>query len=98
MTELLSRCDCTPVCRTGYDLEETSVSSAVVQAIATARDTTASEMEPLYDAIDLEALDRIVEHANAEDRNGSLSTRFLVDELEVNVYDDGEVIVCDSER
>ncbi|MHC3437391.1 HalOD1 output domain-containing protein [Natrialbaceae archaeon A-gly3] len=96
MTELLSRCDCTPVCRTSYDHEDTRVSSAVIQAIATARETTPSEMEPLYNVIDLEALDKIVEHANAKDRNGSLSMRFLIDGLEVNVCADGEVVVCDS--
>lgn len=99
MSEQVTRCGCTPVSRSGYDtLAGTHPSSAVVEAVAAARGTPPSEVAPLYDVIDLEALDRLFDHANADGRDASPSIRFSVGDHIVNVYADGKVLVCSHEE
>ena len=76
----------------GWDSPE-RLSSAVIAAVATAADTEPTELEPLYDCVDPDALDALFRPLS-EDRPRSHG-RFLfsLDEYEVAVHGHGEIIV-----
>ena len=91
--------------RTGYDpMTDTyhhqydwdspeRLSSAIIAAVATVTDTEPTELEPLYDCVDPDALDALFRPLS-EDRprsHGRLS--FSLDEYEVTVQGHGEIIV-----
>ena len=91
--------------RTGYDpMTDTyhhqydwdspeQLSSAIIAAVATVADTEPTELEPLYDCVDPDALDALFRPLS-EDRprsHGRLS--FSLDEYEVAVHGHGEIIV-----
>ena len=77
--------------------EYTTVSEAVVDAVASVTALDPLEMDPLYSLIDLDALERIVgPKLNGQPRNGDITVEFRVNDHVVVVRSDGLVYV--SER
>jgi len=69
------------------------LSSAIITAVATVAGTEPTELEPLYDCVDPDAVDALFRPLS-EDRprsDGCLS--FSLNEYEVTVYGHGEIIV-----
>lgn len=89
---------CTPVVDTRYDTDEsTSVSDALVEAIADAEGVAPTEMPSLYDTVDLDALSRLIERPDgAGDPNAMFS--FMFEKWNVFVRADGRIRVCDGTR
>ncbi|WP_276249583.1 HalOD1 output domain-containing protein [Haloarcula rara] len=70
---------------------------AIVHALATATDTEPTELTPLYDSIDTEALNQMFgEHGGARDAKAVLG--FQVENWNVFVRGDGRIRVCDATR
>lgn len=63
-------------------------SERVIEAIAEARGVDPADLEPVYNHIDLEALDALVASGNRD-----LSVRWRIDGAQVEVWGDGEVQV-----
>lgn len=70
-----------------------SISETVVYAIAEATDTDPMDLPPLYDVIDLQALDRLFP-AHTAGGDPSARVTFTVLDCEVTVHADGEVVVA----
>lgn len=80
-----------------FDWSETVPSTAVVEVVASASNRDPMSIEPLYDAIDPDALDTIV--ADAETRaDGDVTVEFTFDGYEVTVSTDGSVLVRPAQR
>jgi len=89
---------CAPVVDTSFDESgEESVVGAVVDAIAEAEGVDSTEIEPLYDVVDLDALSRLFEDQNGTDGSDTLLT-FTIDTWNVFVRADGRIRVCDGTR
>jgi hypothetical protein len=74
--------------RTEYD----TLSSVVVEALATARGESATDLDLcLHDYLDPSALDRLYDHAAETD--GTWRLEFGVEERDVTVRSDGSVVV-----
>lgn len=63
-------------------------SERVIEAVAEAKGINPIDLDPLYQYLDLEALDALVASGNQD-----LSIRWRVDGAEVEVWGDGEVRV-----
>ncbi|MFC6769670.1 HalOD1 output domain-containing protein [Natrinema soli] len=66
-----------------------SISLRVVEALATATDTAAHELEPLYNVVDPEALDQLCK----QDTNDGIHVTFEYGDSLVEVRSDGTVSV-----
>lgn len=75
--------------RPGYE----AVSQRVIAAVADARDVDPLELPPLYNVVDLDALDRIFENGGSGERSGPGRVIFTIAGCEVIVHSDGEVEV-----
>ncbi|MDS0473593.1 HalOD1 output domain-containing protein [Natrinema sp. 1APR25-10V2] len=96
MSNLIGRHEQSPVCQTQFELTGTQrASSAVIDALAAVSDTSPLEMQPLYETIELEALDRLVGHLGTADSGVALE--FRVDEWDLIVTGDGRVLVFETE-
>lgn len=71
------------------DYHHDSPSLRVIDALADATDTDPLELDPLYDAIDPEALDQFVRG----DAGDSVSVQFVYDGHAVEVQGNGSVVV-----
>lgn len=69
------------------------VTEAVVLAVADAADADPLEIEPLYDAVDPDALTRLVDHAGERSGSSDLTMTFTMHGLPVRVDGDGSVTV-----
>lgn len=65
---------------------DTPVSVSVVEAIAEERNADPLDIEPLWNSVDPEALDRLITAAD-----GDLSVSFTVDDCLVTVRNDGTI-------
>jgi hypothetical protein len=84
---------CTPVIDATYDQDaDRSPAETVVDALSEASGADPTELPPLYEFVDPDALDRLF------DRDGSGDTvlSFRVHTWNVFVRDDGRVRVCDA--
>jgi hypothetical protein len=89
---------CAPVVDTSFDgAGEETVVGAVVDAIAEAEGVDSTEIEPLYDVVDLDALSRLFDERNGTDSSDALLT-FRIDTWNVFVRADGRIRVCDGTR
>lgn len=89
-------CNCTPVRDVEYDVSsDTSPSDAIVRAIAAVSDTEPTDLTPLYDTIDTEALNRLFDGRTRESDAGGKILSFAVSGWNVFVRDDGRIRVCD---
>lgn len=87
---------CKPVVDAEFRPEhDESPTTAIVEALATAAGTELTELPPLYEAIDTDALDRLFAgHTGAADAEAVLS--FTVNTWNVFVRADGQIRVCDA--
>jgi hypothetical protein len=68
------------------------VIATIIDVLADAKDVSPMELDPIYDYIDLDALSRLLNRADAD-----LSVTFTHGRHRVQVYDDGTVTVRDAE-
>jgi hypothetical protein len=68
-----------------------AVSHAVVEAVASARDTDPLELPPLYDAVDPDALNRLFDYEHAATSSATACIQFRMAECDVVVHRDGTV-------
>ena len=71
----------------------TNPSEAVVDAVATLDGVPAIELEPLYDAVEPDALDALFEHARRTDDPGSQTLTFAYAGYQISVSGDGTIEV-----
>lgn len=74
-----------------YDWTERAPSTAIVESVASATDMPVTSLEPLYDCLDPDALDRLIESESAAASNVELE--FLFSGATVRVCADGRVEV-----
>ncbi len=89
---------CTPVVDAEYDRAvHRSPSEVIIDALASAADVDPTELPPLYDFVDPDALDRLFDgHRGAADADATLS--FTAETWNVFVCADGRIRVCDATR
>lgn len=88
-------CNCAPVCETRYE-GDSDLLVTVVEALATVKGVDPLEMDPLYDVIDVEAVDRLLR--SHDDSTGPMMVlRFRVDNWNVFIRGDGLIRVCDTD-
>ena len=96
--QLSLSCDCAPVFETWFGQErERTPTVAIIEAVAAAEGVAPTELEPLYDEIDTDAVNRLL----ASDRNSSSSNiciQLSVSGWQVFVRNDGAIRVCDPNR
>lgn len=75
------------------DSGERDVSTTIVLAVARASGTPPTDLPPLYDYVDPEALDALVAHSTGRPDRTDLTITFSFSGYEVTVHEDGEVVV-----
>jgi hypothetical protein len=74
---------------------EETITDALVGALAAAEGVEVTDIDPVYDAVDLDALERLLgNHEGAADAERLLS--FTFDRWNVFVRADGRIRVCDG--
>ncbi|WP_226480076.1 HalOD1 output domain-containing protein [Natrinema amylolyticum] len=73
--------------------EYESPSHALAVTIAAVEDVHVTELDPLFDYVDLEALNRLVQRTNAGE---TLAVDVTIDGHDVTIRDDGWLTVDDS--
>lgn len=73
--------------------DDGAVSQRVVAAVAEAHSTDPTELPPLYDAVDPDALDALFDRGNYGERENPGRVVFMFADCEVVVHSDGEVTV-----
>lgn len=73
--------------------DELPLSHRVVTAVADAVDADPLELEPLYDVVDPEALDRIFDHRSSSERLGNGCVSFTMADCDVTIDGTGEIDV-----
>lgn len=68
-------------------------STAIVCALADARSCSPIEMKPLYDDVDLDAIDSLFEHDRSRNGSSALSIEFSVERWLITVSADGWIVV-----
>jgi hypothetical protein len=90
--------ECTPVVDARYEAgSEQTPATAVVEAVARAEGVDATELPPLYDDVDMDALNRLFDGGKSVTGPGTVLT-FQVDNWNVFVNTDGRIRVCDATR
>ena len=104
MNDLRSERDSSPAHRAHFDPTDSGhLSSTIAAAIATATDRPPRSITPLYEAIDPEALEELLEHAATAPADApSFDFEFAIDGTTVIVAGDGTISVydcgeCDAE-
>ena len=89
---------CTPVVNTRYEIGGVrTVTEAIVDAIAEAEGIDATDLPPLYDAIDLDTVTQLFERRDGT-AGGETVLSFAFGRWNVFVRADGRICVCDSTR
>lgn len=71
-------------------------SSAIVRSVSAVADRSPAEITPLYEAIELDALERLLEHAATSRCGTPVALEFRIEGWDVVVSGDGAVRVYDS--
>lgn len=79
--------------RAEFDWSAVAPSTAVIEAVAIATDREPMALEPLYDAIDPEALDAFVLSTKTRPTAATSTVAFGLDGHDVTVHCDGTVVV-----
>ena len=79
-----------------YDWDAVCASTAVVELVSIAADVEPSALDPLYDTVDPEALDRLVRRGGGAERD--VEVAFAYAGYDVSVSGDGEVTVTERGR
>ena len=87
---------CKPVVDAEYDFEmDTSPVDAIIEALAEAADIDPTDLPPLYDFIEPDAINQLFgKHSGASRSNAILS--FRVDIWNVYIRGDGNIRICDA--
>lgn len=94
MPEVTVHRESPPAYETRHDFSSSeSLHLTVVEALAAVADVPKTDVPPLYDAVEVDSLERLFEHADARG-----STAFAVGEWTVAVHGDGRVLVYDCEE
>ena len=83
-------------CVTTFDPAERRASEAVVSAVATRLEADPVELAPLYDVVDPDALDDLIEHAQRGDADGMQLVWFTYEGFDVGVESDGRIRIRDA--
>lgn len=78
-------------------VDDTLVSTSVVTAVARAHGVHPTDLPPLFDTIDPEALDALVTHHVERSSRTDLVVTFVYEGCEVTVHGDGEIVVSKLE-
>lgn len=79
--------------RAEYDPGRIAPSIAVVEIVRTVSDRAESDGESLYDVVDPEALDRVLENTPHRDHHGTRTVTFSFRETTVTATSDGQITV-----
>jgi hypothetical protein len=84
--------------RGNYDWDVTAPSTAVVETLAVALNRTEASIDPLYDSIDPETLDAVVQssRSTANTNTNTTTMAFTVGDRQVTVDSRGTVVVRPS--
>ncbi|MFC6785402.1 HalOD1 output domain-containing protein [Halobaculum halobium] len=89
-------CVCTPVVDTKYDSEsDRSATDAIVRALADAAGVDPTDIPPLFDYVDPDALNTLFDSSD-RGTGGDTLLSFQVDTWNVFVRSDGRIRVCDA--
>ena len=94
LDQLSLRCDCTPVVDLEFDVDDTTPSEAVVDAVAAVSGTEPEDLPPLYDSIDPDALDQLFRRRTGDPGPSETVLSFALGDWNVFVSH-GRVRVCD---
>jgi hypothetical protein len=87
----------TPVVTSWYDRDsEESISEAIIGALAEAEGICETEVAPMYETIDLDAVNRLF--ASYGETSDSVLLNFSFENWDVFVRADGRIRVCDGAR
>ncbi|WP_217472060.1 HalOD1 output domain-containing protein [Haloterrigena gelatinilytica] len=75
---------------------ETAVSTRVIQRVAAVTDRTVAELPPLYETIDPEALDAVIDSAATDE--SALECQFTYSGCQVSITESGTVLVERDDR
>ncbi|PSQ15691.1 hypothetical protein BRD00_13610 [Halobacteriales archaeon QS_8_69_26] len=79
--------------RAQYDWAATPPPIAVAETVAVALDRKATAFEPLYESVDPDALDALVQSKASSATPGEVTVTFPVADRQVTVHGSGEVVV-----
>lgn len=71
-------------------------SDAIVTAVAALRGEEPRTLEPLYDAVEPDALDSLVDHAQRADDAGAHELWFVYEGFDIGVRTDGEIRIREA--
>ena len=83
--------------RAEYDWTDTLASTAVVETVAVACDCEPTELDPLYEIVDPDALDTVIQSSGNGPAAGETTVTFEVADRSVAVHDGGAVVVRPAE-
>ena len=86
----------TAQCVTTFDPADSRPSEAVVTAVATQLEADPVELSPLYDVVNPDALDDLVEHAQRTETGETQLVWFTYEGFDVGVRSDGQVRIRDA--
>ena len=75
-------------------VDSESILDAIVRGLAVIEEVHVTDLDPLYEIIDTEALNSLLEHSNRT--GGEISVEFTVDGYTVLVSQDGSVCIHDG--
>jgi hypothetical protein len=78
-----------------YDWSDTDPSIAVVKTVAAATNREPTELKPLYEILDPDALDELI-RSDGRPTATDTSVSFIWDRCNVTVNSSGDVVVCPS--
>jgi hypothetical protein len=94
--QLSLQCSCTPTYETWSKPEgEIPPSAAIIEGLAEVKDVDPLELDPLFEQIDLDALDQLFDHSDGAQ---SALLSYSLDRWNVFVRQDGHILICDSDR
>jgi len=79
--------------RAQYEWASTAPSTAVIETVAIALDREPTTIEPLYESIDPDALDALLQPNGSPATTNDVTVSFVVADRQVTVHSRGDVVV-----
>lgn len=79
--------------RAQYEWSSTSPSTAVIKTVAIALDREPTTIDPLYEFVDPDALDTVIQSYGAATDTDPVTVSFVFAEQQITIYSSGEVVV-----
>ena len=79
--------------RAQYEWSSTAPSTAVIETVAIALDREPTTIEPLYESIDPDALDALLQPNGSPATTNDVTVSFVVADRQVTVHSRGDVVV-----